>query len=381
MINKKKPQILISILEFSPEMPFFLAQARKRGLNLVYCKDLKELPFKPVGAIVRELYTDTLTKQLRSLDCPTVRFGALVNPYDNLLPAILPDYVSAGRLAAEHFSECQFKNVVFVGYRSNEPSYNLYPLYNAFVKRCCELGIEYKFHSTVGKEKSLNLSTLIKNKQENIFELVKSLTPPVGVFAMNDFIAVQICDACAEIGIKIPREVAVLGYGNDPICELSRVQVSSIDRGFENRCVQAFDMLQNLMNGISVKTPLTIMSEKGVVKRESSDILSSTDPMVSKALLFIWNNLDQNITVQVLAEYVGVPMRSLQRKFKNIIGRGVTAELRRKRLEYATELLVESDMRVKDIAQSTGYTTVNYFHRAFYQEFGMTPSQYRKLNC
>ena len=36
-----------------PRNAIFLAQARKRGLNLVSCKDLKELAFKPVGAIVQ----------------------------------------------------------------------------------------------------------------------------------------------------------------------------------------------------------------------------------------------------------------------------------------------------------------------------------------
>ena len=103
--------------------------------------------------------------------------------------------------------------------------------------------------------------------------------------------------------------------------------------------------------------------------------------MVSKALRFIWEHLDQDLSIQDVVDFVEVPSRSLHRKFKHVIGRGIGAELTRKRLEYVCDRLVNSDMTVTEIAKVTGYKTRNYLHRVFHSEFGMTPTQYRKSHC
>ena len=48
------------------------------------------------------------------------------------------------------------------------------------------------------------------------------------------------------------------------------------------------------------------------------------------------------------------------------------------RMEKAKELLENTDLTVKDIAEKTGYTSANSFCRAFRRVTGMNTSEYRK---
>jgi two-component system response regulator YesN len=46
---------------------------------------------------------------------------------------------------------------------------------------------------------------------------------------------------------------------------------------------------------------------------------------------------------------------------------------------YAKSLLSSTDMGIKEIAFSIGYSSVSQFHTAFKKVFGVTPKEYRKL--
>jgi len=79
-----------------------------------------------------------------------------------------------------------------------------------------------------------------------------------------------------------------------------------------------------------------------------------------------------------LIELTKVSRSTLQRAFKLCLRRGFNEELRRKRLEVAGRMLLNSQRSVTKIAEEVGFNTLHYFHRAFLEKFGMTPSVYRK---
>ncbi len=67
----------------------------------------------------------------------------------------------------------------------------------------------------------------------------------------------------------------------------------------------------------------------------------------------------------------------LCRLFKKEIGMSIMAYVKRQRMIMAARLLRDSDESVSAIAQQVGVGDPNYFCRAFKQEMGMTPSEYR----
>lgn len=101
------------------------------------------------------------------------------------------------------------------------------------------------------------------------------------------------------------------------------------------------------------------------------------NPVVSKAMRFMWDHLDQNLSVDDIASAVDIPRRSLERAFHDCLHRGINEELRRKRLERCCELLRDTDIAIVDIAPLVGFASPEYLHLTFKRFIGMTPRAYR----
>lgn len=69
---------------------------------------------------------------------------------------------------------------------------------------------------------------------------------------------------------------------------------------------------------------------------------------------------------------------TLSRMFKSQVGVGFAEYLIEKRLNYAKNLLLESDYSINDIALMSGFSSVHYFSRMFKASLNVTPSAFRK---
>jgi transcriptional regulator GlxA family with amidase domain len=87
----------------------------------------------------------------------------------------------------------------------------------------------------------------------------------------------------------------------------------------------------------------------------------------------------RSITLDEVARRVAASPRQLQRVFTEHAGLGFRAYLRRLRMSHAAELLVGTDLPVKDIAGAVGYSDASQLTKAFKRTYGMSPSQYRAM--
>lgn len=97
---------------------------------------------------------------------------------------------------------------------------------------------------------------------------------------------------------------------------------------------------------------------------------------VSAAIALLLSNGQAD--VETVAQCVGVPVRTLQRR---LIGEGksfsnLLAETRR---ELAVRYLASSNQSITAVAQLTGYSALSSFTRWFVSEFGMSPKRWRQL--
>lgn len=356
-----------------------VALAKERGWKLQGHEQHLGTKFKPDGALLHSLPDSRIAKKIKSIGCPAVRIGRYENLEDHQLPVVLPDLTATGRIAAEHFAQRQYKNVAFVGFTVEEHTTDLNPLYKSFLKSCRDLKMNCKYVSTNYRGVVDDSYQVRQEKKEKIYlELINNMPKPIALLSTIDLVAWQICEVCVDNNLKVPEDVAILTYGNDIGSELTPISLSSIDPGYETICRQAMDLLQNLMNGESAPDLPIFVSPSRIIDRESTDVLASSDPIVSKALRFMWDNLEKDVTVEDVIKAVGVSRSNLNRKLQVEIGRGVVAELRRKRLEYACDLLNNSDLTNVEIAKKSGFKTKSYLQRVFLEEIGMTPLEYRK---
>ena len=80
----------------------------------------------------------------------------------------------------------------------------------------------------------------------------------------------------------------------------------------------------------------------------------------------------------LLAARCGMGLSTLRRRFKQATGTALHAYVLQRRLARARELLGESDLPVKAIAEQLGYCDVFFFTRQFHRMVGVTPVAYRR---
>lgn len=99
---------------------------------------------------------------------------------------------------------------------------------------------------------------------------------------------------------------------------------------------------------------------------------------VEKAKDFIQNNYCKDISMETIAQYVGINEDYLARLFKRELNTTPASFLRMYRVELAYKMLLNTDMSVQEIAAAVGFADAQYFSRCFTQRYGDSPRELRK---
>lgn len=92
---------------------------------------------------------------------------------------------------------------------------------------------------------------------------------------------------------------------------------------------------------------------------------------------YIEKNLHRTITLNETAKEVFLSPYYFSKLFKAETGITFIAYINQQKMIHATDLLRHSDLSIKDIAKSLGFTQMSYFSRTFKKEYGVTPKDYR----
>lgn len=128
-------------------------------------------------------------------------------------------------------------------------------------------------------------------------------------------------------------------------------------------------MISHLMNCLAI--------EMIRLSKNQSQHTSNSDSIVL-ALEYIHHNYTNNITMQQVANYVGLTPNYFCSKFHKEIGQSFKQYLRGLQLNHAATLLRVSDISVSNVCEETGINSLAHFLRDFKAFYGITPSQYRK---
>jgi AraC family transcriptional regulator len=98
---------------------------------------------------------------------------------------------------------------------------------------------------------------------------------------------------------------------------------------------------------------------------------------ILKAVEYIEENISNDIELSQVIKFTGFSQFHFMRIFKSIAGYTVTDYIRRRRLTKAAGHLLNTDMKIIDIAVLNGYSSQEAFSRAFKEMFNVTPNYYR----
>lgn len=101
---------------------------------------------------------------------------------------------------------------------------------------------------------------------------------------------------------------------------------------------------------------------------------------VEQCIVYIKANLDRDLSLQKVAEYVHFHPNYLSGKLKEKVGLSYSVFVLKLRMELAGRLLLDTNDKIQDIALRCGFNDSNYFNRMFRREYNISPEQYRKAH-
>ena len=97
--------------------------------------------------------------------------------------------------------------------------------------------------------------------------------------------------------------------------------------------------------------------------------------------LYIRAHIQEPLNREVLAEVAGFSVPHFHRVFTAHVGESAVSYVRRLRMERAARKLRMGAVDITEVARAAGYETHAAFSKAFKQQFGLSPSEFRQLGC
>jgi len=214
--------------------------------------------WKPEGVIAR-IHTQKLAGQLRYLKVPIVDLyeqGFLKKAF-----RVLDNDQAVVRLAAAHLRDCGLQNFGYVGYPGAQFSEQRWQHFARILK---EYGFSpYVFRSDKRSSRHVLADLMVDARRETprLSKWLRDLPKPIGILTCNDMRAWGVLTACADVGIRVPDEIALMGIDNDDVlCDLCNPSLSSVEPNPRKVGYEAAALLSRLIAG-SKGSPKTVFVE------------------------------------------------------------------------------------------------------------------------
>jgi LacI family transcriptional regulator len=326
--------------------------------------------------IIARIPNDRIAQAVIQADLPTIALGLNDEQMEEGSPLanfseLSSDPQQVASLAANHLLERQFSQFAYVGLVDRAWSTRRE---HAFRERLSEAGFEPHVYVQPNRPRD----RVWEREQLYLADWIRSLPTPVGLFACNDDRGRQVLEACRLASLNVPEDVAVLGVDNDEVfCDLSDPPLSSVALNAETAGYRAAELLDGMMSGRVRKRERILVEAIGVVTRRSTEVVAVNDPDVVSALQYIRREQGRGISVLSVANEVAVSRRSLEKRFRDAIGRTILEEIQLVRLERAKRLLLETTYPISRVAEMSGFGSTGYFIQFFQSRVGETPRKFR----
>lgn len=102
------------------------------------------------------------------------------------------------------------------------------------------------------------------------------------------------------------------------------------------------------------------------------------DTLIAETVRYLDEHPAMTLSVDDLARRAGISLRSFSERFRNATGKSPAQYRIHRRAHAACELLIESDLSMKEIAATLNYPDQFSFSRQFKSLYGLSPSRFRK---
>jgi len=160
------------------------------------------------GIIYATMYHREIKRSQFPEDIPAILVNCFAD--DRSLPSIVPDEIGGGRLATETLLKHGHRRVGFVNVAAKEPA----PLgrLEGYRQALANYGIPYDEALVRFIEEPFE--GIATSTYDCVLSLLQMSDPPTGIFCFNDMMALGAYDAVRKSNLRIPEDVAIVGFDN-----------------------------------------------------------------------------------------------------------------------------------------------------------------------
>lgn len=281
-------------------------------------------------------------------------------------------------LVVGHLLERGFDHYAFCGYASANFSRRRLRYFVPLLREAGRTPHVYEASGPRGRDTAAAEARGLQYERE-LARWIRGLPKPVAVMACNDVRGQQVLNACRDLNLGVPEDVAVIGVDNDRlVCELCDPPLSSVEPDTERIGAEAAALLDRMMDGRPAPSRKIFVDPVGVVARPSTDISAIRDRQVAAAVRFIRQHACEGIGVEDVLDAIPVSRSTLERRFAALLHRTPRDEIVRVRIQHVRRLLKETGFPLSEIARIAGIRHPETLCALFKRETGETPGAFRR---
>ena len=122
-----------------------------------------------------------------------------------------------------------------------------------------------------------------------------------------------------------------------------------------------------------------VRTEKDAQRAPLQYLIGASQPRLVDAVLLMESNIEEPLTLDEVANYVGISRRQLERLFNRYLSRAPSRYYLELRLSRARLLLLQTSIPVIDVAITCGFSTAPHFSKCYSDLYGKPPSSERRV--
>ncbi|HUC82707.1 MAG TPA: LacI family DNA-binding transcriptional regulator [Flavisolibacter sp.] len=257
--------VLAGIEKVTTEAGYDIIIAHSSESSKKEAANAKNLFNKRVDGLIASLSFDTTSldhfKPFFEKGVPVLFFDRVEQDGNNTVVVI--DNTKCGYIATSHLIEQGCKRIAHV---TSSLQRNVYSLrYKGYLDALFD-------HKMPFEESLLIVSDLTERAgMDAALQLMKLNPMPDGIFFTNDFVAAVCMRTLKEHGVKIPQDIAVVGFNNDAIGKLIEPALTTINYpGIDMGEIAARNLINHLKGVSDIRQTNTIIVRSELIVRDSS---------------------------------------------------------------------------------------------------------------
>ncbi|NER15823.1 LacI family DNA-binding transcriptional regulator [Spongiivirga citrea] len=247
----------------------------KEGYNIIItqssesfekeCKNIDTLLFTQVDGIIASMANETIDlnyyEKIKSKGIPLILFDRGENDL-NVDYIGIDDYESS-HMIVKHLAEQGCKRIAHIG------GYRHTRIYNNRIKGYIDAIKKYDL--PIEDELLVESSLTIEDGRKKMSQLLALKNRPDAVYAAGDYAALGALQVLQENEIKVPDDIRLIGFGNEPFTSMLSPSITSVNQHSEKiGALAAQTFLERVKMNPLVQTLNKIILEAELIERDSS---------------------------------------------------------------------------------------------------------------